>query len=59
MEKSIEVLITEETEHRLQEMSSPSYIFPVEADHVDYIAIVAAILVSLFFIALCMTGVIA
>lgn len=59
MDKSIEELITEETTHRLKEMSSDSYDFPKKATPVDYICILAAILICLLLIILCMTGVIA
>jgi len=59
MEKSIEELITEETELRLKEMGSASYHFPEKATKADYIGIISAVLVCLGFIVLCMTGVIA
>ena len=58
MEKTIEELIYEETEQRLQEMSSPDYEFPPKADRKDFIGIVVSIGLSLLLIVLCMTGVI-
>lgn len=59
MDKSIEEIIKEETENRLGEMSSPSYIFPPKADRKDYCAILAAIILCGILVLLCMTGVIA
>lgn len=59
MEKNIVELITEETEHRLKEMSSPSYIFPEKANKADFIGIIATVVVCFALIILCMTGVIA
>lgn len=59
MEKSIQELITEETTERLKEMSSPEYVFPKKATLKDYIGILAAVLVCLALIILCMTEVIA
>lgn len=58
MEKSIEELIYEETEKRLQEMAAPDYVFPEKADRKDLIGIVAAAGLCLCLIILCMTGVI-
>ena len=58
MEKSIEELIYEETEERLQEMAAPDYPWPKKADKTDAVAIVAGICASLLLIVLCMTGVI-
>lgn len=58
MEKSIEELIYEETDHRLKEMASPNYEFPRQADKWDVIGIVAAAGVSLLLIVLCMAEVI-
>lgn len=51
-------VIEEETEKRLLEMESPEYEFPKKATKADAIGIVAAILVCLVLIILCMTGVI-
>ncbi len=58
MDKTIEELIYEETEKRLQEMSAPDYPWPVKADKIDAIAIIAGIGISLILIVLCMVGVI-
>ena len=58
MDESIDKLIKDETSHRLAEMSSPSYIFPEKANKVDFIGIIAIIIICLCFIILCMTGVI-
>lgn len=58
MEKSIEELIYEETEKRLQEMAAPDYVFPEKADRKDLIGIVTAAGVCLCLIILCVTGVI-
>ncbi len=58
MEKTVEELIYEETDQRLKEMGARDYVFPVKADKKDTIAIVIGICSSLFFIVLCMTGVI-
>lgn len=58
MEKTIEQLITEETEQRLKEMASDSYEFPKKATGADYAGIIIAICISLILIILCMTGVI-
>ena len=58
MEKSIEELIYEETEHRLNEMASPDYLFPGKADKKDAIGILTLIGICLVLIILCMTGVI-
>lgn len=58
MEKSIEEIIREETEQRLNEMSSPEYHFPKKADKKDVIGIIIASAVCLALIILCMTGVI-
>lgn len=59
MDKSIEELIYEETDQRLKEMSSSSYIFPKKATRADYIGILASVFICLALIILCMTGVIA
>ncbi len=58
MEKSVEELIYEETDQRLKEMGAKNYVFPAKADKKDAVAIVVGICISLFFIVLCMTGVI-
>ena len=58
MEKSIEELIYEETDKRLQEMAAPDYPWPSKADKMDAIAIIAGIGISLVLIVLCMVGVI-
>lgn len=58
MEKTIEELIYEETDQRLQEMAKPDYPWPRKADKNDAIAIVVGIGVSLLLIILCMMGVI-
>ena len=57
MEKSIEELIYEETDQRLQEMAKPNYPWPRKADKNDAIAIVVGIGISLLLIILCMTEV--
>lgn len=51
-------IIEEETARRLNEMESPTYEFPKKAGIGDAIGIVAAIVVCLILIILCMTGVI-
>lgn len=58
MEKSIDEIITEETENRLKEMASPEYVFPTKADNRDTTGIVAMIGISLILIILCMMEVI-
>ena len=58
MEKTIEELIYEETEKRLEEMQAPDYVFPKKANLADWLGILAAVGVSLLLIILCMTGVI-
>ena len=57
-EKTIEELIYEETDQRLQEMASPDYEFPKKADKKDWIGIIASCAVCLMLIVLCMVGVI-
>lgn len=59
MDKSIKELIYEETDRRLKEMSSPSYIFPEKASRADFIGIFVAACTCLVLIILCITGVIA
>ena len=58
MEKTIEELIYEETDKRLQEMKAPGYEFPKKANGADWLGILLGIGVSLLLIVLCMTGVI-
>lgn len=58
MDKSIEELIYEETDQRLKEMSSSSYIFPQRATRTDYSGILIVVCACLVLILLCMTGVI-
>lgn len=57
-QKTIEELIYEETDQRLQEMASPDYEFPKKADKKDWIGIIASCAVCLMLIVLCMVGVI-
>jgi hypothetical protein len=57
--ESIGQLIDEETERRLDIMGSPAYEFPARIGTIDIVLIIAGILVSMFLIVLCMTGVIA
>jgi uncharacterized membrane protein YvbJ len=56
--QSIEELIYSETNHRLAIMEKPDYEFPKSITKADIIAIVSAIVICSFLIALCMTGVI-
>jgi len=56
--QSIEELIYNETKHRLAIMEKPDYEFPKSITKVDVIAIVAAIVICLLLIVLCMMGVI-
>ena len=58
MEKSIEEVITEETERRLKEMSAPDYQFPKKADRIDAAGIAIMVGLSAILILLCMMGVI-
>lgn len=58
MEKSIEEVITEETERRLKEMSAADYQFPKKADRIDAAGIAIMVGFSAVMILLCMMGVI-
>ena len=58
MEKSIEEVITEETERRLKEMSATDYQFPKKADRIDAAGIAIMVGFSAVMILLCMMGVI-
>ena len=58
MEKSIEEVITEETERRLKEMSAADYQFPKKADRTDATGIAIMVGISAVLILLCMMGVI-
>ena len=58
MEKSIEELITEETEQRLRKMEQEGYEYPPRATKADEVFIIVGIVVCLALIVLCMTGVI-
>ena len=53
---SIEQLIYEETERRLEIMQSDSYEFPKKMTRVDYGIIVASVAASLVLIVTCMLG---
>lgn len=59
MKDSLEQLIYDETEKRLNEMEQPDYEFPKRMSKADYAVIVGAIVVCTLLIALCMVGVIA
>lgn len=52
-------LIYDETEKRLEEMESPDYQWPARIGRIDWIVIIAGIVISFVLILLCMTGVIA
>ena len=56
--ESIEELIYQETDRRLQEMQSDTYEFPKKMTKTDYILITAAVLVCVGLIVACMLGVI-
>lgn len=56
--KSIDEMIYEETEKRLDEMQSDSYEFPKKMNKVDFVLIGAFVAVSVLLIVLCMAGVI-
>lgn len=58
-DESIEQMIYDETEKRLNIMESKEYVFPGKIGKADVIAIIASVAVSLGLIILCMTGVIA
>ncbi len=53
---SIEQLIYEETERRLEIMQSDTYEFPKKMTRVDYGIIVASVAASLVLIVTCMLG---
>ena len=53
---SIEQLIYEETERRLELMQSDSYEFPKKMTRVDYGIIIASVAASLVLIVTCMLG---
>lgn len=53
---SIEDLIYEETEKRLEIMQSDSYEFPEQMTKADYVVIAAAVVVCLILIIACMLG---
>lgn len=57
-EDDIGDLIYAETEKRLDEMEQPDYEWPARIGKVDWMLIIAGIVVSIVFIVLCMTGVI-
>lgn len=54
---SIEQLIYEETERRLEIMQSDTYEFPKKMTRVDYGIIIASVAASLVLIVTCMLGV--
>lgn len=56
--QTIEEMIYEETEMRLNEMRKDDYIFPEKADKKDAIAIIVSIAICSVLIILCMIGVI-
>lgn len=58
-QESIEQMIYDETERRLQIMEKSDYEFPKKAGKADAIGIVVSVVVSIILIVLCMTGVIA
>ena len=53
---SIEQLIYEETERRLEIMQSDTYEFPKKMTRVDYCIIIASVAASLVLIVTCMLG---
>lgn len=53
---SIEQLIYEETERRLEIMQSDTYEFPKKMTRVDYSIIIASVAASLVLIVTCMLG---
>ncbi len=57
-EKTIDEIVSEETENRLAEMASPDYEFPAKIKKSDVIAMIALVAGSLILIGLCMIGVI-
>lgn len=58
MEKSIDEIISEETQERLKEMGSKNYEFPEKIGKIDVFGIIALILICTLLIVLCMMGVI-
>ncbi|MGM9683271.1 MAG: hypothetical protein ACI3XQ_06710 [Eubacteriales bacterium] len=56
--ESLEKMIYDETEKRLEEMEQPDYEFPGRIGKADVIGIVAGIVISILLIILCVTGVI-
>lgn len=57
-QNSIEQLIYQETEERLNEMQSDSYEFPKQITRVDVVCMIVGAAVSVVMIVLCMLGVI-
>lgn len=57
-EQSIEKLIQQETEKRIEEMEDASYQFPTKITGGDVIGIIGSVTICLILIVLCMTGVI-
>ena len=55
---SIEKIIYEETEKRLEIMSKEDYEFPKKITETDWILIWGIVIISIFLIILCMIGVI-
>lgn len=55
-QSSIEQLIYEETERRLEIMQSDTYEFPKKMTRVDYGIIIASVAASLVLIVTCMLG---
>lgn len=55
-QESIEQLIYEETERRLEIMQSNTYEFPKKMTRVDYGIIIASVAASLVLIVTCMLG---
>lgn len=54
----IQQLIDEETTKRLHQMQETGYEFPKRVTKLDYVLMIAAVVVSEIMIILCMTGVI-
>ncbi len=57
-EQSIEKLIQQETEKRIEEMEEASYQFPARITGGDVAGIIGSVTICLVLIALCMMGVI-
>ncbi|EGL38845.1 hypothetical protein HMPREF9126_0771 [Parvimonas sp. oral taxon 110 str. F0139] len=55
---SIEKIIYEETEKRLEIMSKEDYEFPKKIAKTDWILICGIVIISIFLVILCMIGVI-